>query len=265
MGITIALAQMALTLGEPETNYQKADKWVSIAADGGADIVLLPELWASGFDLKNCHLYASSLKEGYFLRMSSLAKEQKIAVGGSLIERDGEDFYNTFALYNAYGELITFYRKVHLFQLLKEEQYFQPGNQLALADTEWGRIGLAICYDLRFPEMFRAYGAGGAKLILVVAEWAQRRIEHWSLLLQARAVENQCFVAAVNKSGTSKGETIGGYSAIINPMGEYLAQGGKDEELLIAELNLSEVEKIRRWMPVMEDRKPEVYQKIMDE
>ena len=102
-------------------------------------------------------------------------------------------------------------------------------------------------------------------MILVVAEWAQRRIEHWSLLLQARAVENQCFVAAVNKSGISQDEAIGGFSAIINPMGEYLAQGGKDEELLIAELNLKEVEKTRRWMPVMQDRKPEIYQKLMDE
>jgi len=265
MNITIALAQMALTLGEPETNYQKVNKWVGSAADGGADMILLPELWASGFDLKNSHKYASSLEEGYFARMSSLAKEQKIAVGGSLIEKYEDDFYNTFALYEASGELITFYRKVHLFHLLKEEQYFKTGNQLAMVDTAWGKIGLAICYDLRFPEMFRAYGAGGAELILVVAEWAQRRIEHWSLLLQARAVENQCFVAAVNKSGISQDEAIGGFSAIINPMGEYLAQGGKDEELLIAELNLKEVEKTRRWMPVMQDRKPEIYQKNMDE
>lgn len=88
-------------------------------------MILLPELWASGFDLKNCDKYASSLEEGYFARMSSLAKEKKIAVGGSLIEKYEDDFYNTFALYEASGELITFYRKVHLFQLLKEEQYFK--------------------------------------------------------------------------------------------------------------------------------------------
>ena len=265
MSITIALAQMALTLGEPETNYQKANKWVGSAADKGADIILLPELWASGFDLKNCQKYASSLNEGFFARMSSLAKDQKIAVGGSLIEKEDDTFYNTFALYDSSGELIASYRKVHLFQFLKEEQYFKKGNQLALLNTEWGKIGLAICYDLRFPEMFRAYGAQGAELILVVAEWAQRRIEHWSLLLQARAIENQCFVAAVNKSGISQGEAIGGFSAVINPMGEHLAQGRKDEELLIAELNLKEVDKTRRWMHVMQDRKPEVYKSLMDE
>ncbi|MCJ7716896.1 MAG: carbon-nitrogen family hydrolase, partial [Anaerolineales bacterium] len=231
----------------------------------GADLILLPELWASGYDLKNCRTYAAPLHEGDFLRMRSLAEEHKITVGGSLIEKDNDSFYNTFVLYDKNGELVNFYRKVHLFGMLKEEQYFKAGNQLKMTDTVWGKIGMATCYDLRFPEMFRAYSVKGVELILIVAEWAQRRISHWRELLQARAIENQCFIAAVNKTGISQGEKLGGFSAVINPMGEYLAQGSEKEELLFADLNLSEVHKIRRWMPVMKDRQAQVYKKFLNE
>jgi predicted amidohydrolase len=265
MKINIALAQMALTLGEPEKNYQKVHDWVGKAASQGADLILLPELWASGFDLKNCQSYAAPLHEGDFARMRSLAEEHKITIGGSLIEQDKNSFYNTFVLYDKSGAMINSYRKVHLFQMLNEEQYFQEGDHLVIAETEWGKMGMTTCYDLRFPEMFTAYSVKGVELILVVAEWAQRRIAHWRQLLQARAIENQCFVAAVNKAGVSKGEILGGYSAVINPMGEYLIQGGEREELLSAEINLKEAKMIRRWMPVMQDRKPKIYQKFLDE
>jgi predicted amidohydrolase len=105
----------------------------------------------------------------------------------------------------------------------------------------------------------------GAELILLVAEWPQRRVAHWQRLLQSRAIENQCFLAAVNKTGVSQGEKLSGYSAVINPMGEYLAQGGENEELLLASIDLKEVNKIRQWMPVLQDRKPEVYQMFLNE
>ncbi len=265
MSFNIALAQMALTEGEPEKNYQKVKDSVGKAADQGADLILLPELWASGYDLKNCQSYAAPLHEGDFARMRSLAEKHKMTVGGSLIEQVDDAFYNTFVLYDKRGVMVNSYRKIHLFQMLNEKQYLEAGDRLVLAETEWGKIGMATCYDLRFPEMFQAYGVKGAELILLVAEWPQRRIAHWRQLIQARAVENQCFVAAVNKAGTSQGEKLGGYSAVINPMGECLVQAGEEEELLLAEINLKEVKKTRRWMPVMQDRKPQVYQKFLNE
>ncbi len=265
MSINIALAQMALTLGETEKNYRKVHDWVGKAANQGVDMILLPELWASGYDLKNCQSYAAPLHEGDFARMRSLAEEHKITIGGSLIEQDNDSFYNTFVLYDQSGVMINSYRKIHLFRMLNEEQYFKAGDRLVMVETDWGKIGMATCYDLRFPEMFRAYGVSGAALILVVAEWAQRRITHWRQLLQARAIENQCFIAAVNKTGVSQGEKLGGYSAVINPMGEYLVEGGEEEELLSAVVDLKEVKKIRRWMPVMQDRKPKIYQKFLNE
>jgi len=265
MNIKIALAQMDLVLGEPDQNFRKAENWINKASNEGADLILLPELWASGFDLKNIQTYAAPLNEGDFAKMKLMAVENKIMVGGSLIEQDKNYFYNTFVLFDKIGDVINSYRKIHLFRMLNEEQYFKPGNQLIISDTDWGKIGMAICYDLRFPDMFRAYGVKGVEIILIVGEWAQKRISHWCDLLRARAIENQCFIAAVNKSGISKGENLGGFSAVINPMGEYLTQGNNQEELLFAEINLDEVSKIRRWMPVFEERQPQIYNKFLDE
>ena len=259
MKISISLAQLDLTLGSPENNFLKAHEAVQQASRQGSEIVLLPELWASGFDLEHAREYASSLNEGWFARMKSLAVDFGIGVGGSMIEEDQGEFYNSFVLYDKTGDLLGSYRKIHLFQKLQEHIHFKGGKKVVVVDSPWGKIGLAICYDLRFPEIFRTCAVEGAELILLVAEWPKRRIEHWKILLQARAIENQCFIAAVNKAGISQGAALGGNSAVVNPMGEFLVLGGENEELLQAAFDLDEVKKIREWMPVFDDRRPGVY------
>ncbi|MCD6425387.1 MAG: carbon-nitrogen family hydrolase [Anaerolineales bacterium] len=259
MKISLALAQLDLKRGDPENNFLKAQEAVLQASNQGAEIVLLPELWASGFDLDHTRVYASSLGEGWFARMRDLAAENEIALGGSMIEKKQGEYFNTFVLYNKDGDLLGSYRKIHLFQKLQEDIHFAGGNQIVVVDSPWGKLGLAICYDLRFPEIFRSCAVQGAELILLVAEWPLKRIEHWKILLQARAIENQCFIAAVNKAGISQGAALGGNSAVVSPMGEFLALGGENEELLQADLDLDEVSKIREWMPVFDDRRPGVY------
>ena len=259
MNISIALAQLDLKPGATEDNFLKAQEAVQQAAEQGAEIVLLPELWASGFDLEQTQVYASSLDEGWFARMQTLAVENRIGLGGSLIEESQGHYYNTFVLYDKTGDLLGSYRKIHLFQKLQEHIHFSGGEKIVVIDSPWGKIGLAICYDLRFPEIFRSCAVNGAELILLVAEWPSRRIEHWKTLLQARAIENQCYIAAVNKVGTSHGAALGGNSAVVTPMGEFLTLGGENEELLQADLDLDEVSKIREWMPVFDDRRPGVY------
>ena len=263
--LTIALAQIALPTGATEENYQKGEEMVRSASMGGAELLLMPELWVSGYDLKNCERYASGLGQGWFQQMALLAADHQIALGGSLIESDQKNYYNTFALFDREGKLIASYRKIHLFTLLEEEKYLKGGNKLVIANTDWGKMGLAICYDLRFPEIFRSYMVNGAELILIVAEWPQRRVSHWSQLLIARAIENQCFIAGVNKVGESGGERLGGGSSVINPMGEVLVQGGDGEELLLAQVDLAEIQKMRHWMPVLADRRPNVYLDTPDE
>ena len=173
-------------------------------------------------------------------------------------EKDGRA-YNTFVLFGVDGEAWGVYRKIHRFRLLQEEKWLEAGDQLVLAQTPWGKVGLSICYDLRFPEMFRPYFIAGAKLILVVAEWPERRIGHWTKLLQARAIENQAFFAGVNKVGFSQGVKLGGCSAIIDPWGIPIIEGDDDEALLTAQIDTHESDKARRYIPVLRDRQPAIY------
>lgn len=259
MKIKIGLAQIELELGNPDRNLNLAREAVAEAAREDADIVLLPELWASGYDLTNALKYASPLNEGWFARMAVMAREHGIALGGSMIEKQGESLFNTFTLFDKQGVELGHYRKAHLFDLIEEKETFTAGRELAIIDSPWGKIGLALCYDLRFPELFRAYALKSVKTILLVAEWPRRRIAHWDILLQARAIENQAFIAAVNKVGISKGEALGGNSAVITPMGVVLVQGGSVPGVFTAEFDPDETDKIRKWMPVLKDRNPDVY------
>lgn len=256
---TVSLAQMSFQLGQPEANFKRAAGWIAEAAERGSDLVLLPELWASGYDLENWQRYATALDDGLFARLAGLARDHKIAIGSSLLEREADQSYNTFVLFGADGARLGVYRKIHRFRLLDEEKWLGAGNELALIEAPWGSTGLSICYDLRFPEMFRLYGLNGARLVLLVAEWPRTRIEHWRILLQARAIENQTFLAAVNKVGESKGAKLGGHSAVVDPWGKRLVEGDTTEALLTAEIDFREVEKARRFLPVFDDRRPDVY------
>jgi predicted amidohydrolase len=220
---------------------------------------LLPELWASGYDLKNWEEYATPIDKGVFRLLSDLAVKYQISVGSSLLEAKDGKAYNTFVLFSREGDIWGIYRKIHRFKLLQEDKWLGEGNSLVLANTIWGRVGLSTCYDLRFPEMFRPYAVAGARLVLLVAEWPERRISHWSTLLQTRAIENQLFMVGVNKVGVSQGVKLGGRSAIIDPWGNILVEGGDSEELLNCEINLSNADRARETIPVLQDRKPEIY------
>ena len=260
MLLTLSLGQMHLHLGEPAANYERVRAWTVEAARRGSGLVVFPELWSTGYDLEHWQRHAAAPGEGMFARLAALAREQRIAIGGSVLEaRDGRA-YNAFALYDAAGALLATYRKVHLFRLMDEDQWLAPGDRLELVEAEWGLTGLGICYDLRFPELFRSYALRGAKLVLLPAEWPSRRAAHWQTLLRARAIENQLFVAACNRVGESKGEHFGGGSAVIDPWGEAVIEGGSGEALLTAEIDLGLVDTVRKRIPVFDDRRPDIYQ-----
>jgi len=264
MKFSITLAQMQFKFGKPEVNMERVCSWIVEAARRGSDLVLFPELWASGYDLEQSQIYAQPLGNGLFANLSKLAKEHHIAIGSSLLESQGEKIFNTFTLFGCRGETLAIYRKVHLFRLLNEEKWLNAGKELVTINAPWGKTGLAICYDLRFPEVFRAYALRDVRLVLLVAEWPERRIAHWQKLLQARAIENQYYLAAVNKVGQSQGAKLGGHSAVLDPMGVPVVEGGNDEILLTAEIDLDQVEKIRRWMPVFKDRSPAAYLRVKE-
>ncbi|MBK8048414.1 MAG: carbon-nitrogen family hydrolase [Anaerolineales bacterium] len=255
---------MDCRLGDPAHNFSAAEARVAEAARRGSQLVLLPELWSTAYALDRAGELASPLAQGpeeggWFGRFAALAQTCQIWLAGSLLEVHDGRFYNCLALYGPDGRLQAAYRKVHLFRLMAEEQYLAPGDAAVLAETPWGPIGLSICYDLRFPELFRRYALAGARLMLVPAEWPHPRRMHWQTLLRARAIENQCFVAACNRVGTTEPNTFFGASALIDPWGETVIEGGEVDTVLTATLDLTLVDAVRRRIPVFADRRPELY------
>ncbi len=258
--ISVSLGQMNIELGQVEANFEKAESLIAKAANLRSDLVILPELWTTGYDLENAMTYADELHAGSFARLSALAEEYRIAIYGSVLERANGAAMNCASLHAADGRLSGAYRKIHLFRLFDEHLWLGEGESPSALDLPWGVTGLSICYDLRFPELFRRYAVKDqAKLILLCAEWPLARVEHWRALLKARAIENQLFVAATNACGETGGTAFGGHSMVIDPWGQVLIEGGEDEQLLTAEIDLDEVDRVRQSIPVFEDRRPDAY------
>jgi predicted amidohydrolase len=260
MSVVISLGQMDVQLGEPEQNLAKVEEWTAEAARRGSQLVVFPELWSTGYDLENVANHATRLTEGMFARMGSLARQYAIGIYGSCLSELGEGRYgNTAVLYGSDGQLLGTYTKLHLFRLMQEDRYLIGGQQLTLANTAWAKVGLSICYDLRFPELFRAYALAGAQAMLVCAEWPNPRLAHWQTLLVARAIENQAFVIACNRVGESRGVSFFGHSCVVDPWGEFVANAGGAEGLVTVAFDPDQVAAVRQQIPVFQDRRPEVY------
>lgn len=263
MELTIALAQMAVVPGEAAANEAVARRLASQAAAQGADLLLLPELWSSGYDLARAAEYAAPLGQGPFAVMADLAQVHQLHVAGTALEANpaGRPF-NSAVVYAPGGALAATYHKVHLWGPLGEPEHMTAGRALPVFELPWGPTALAVCYDLRFPELWRAYAEGGAILVLIPAAWPSRRIEHWRLLLRARAIENQFIVAGCNRAGGGADagqDRFGGHSGVSDPWGHVLAEAGPEPELLFARLDLAEVARARSLFPFLEDRRPAVY------
>ncbi len=262
VGLTIAVGQMDVPVGQPDVTLPVARRLAAQARQEQADLLLLPELWMHGYDLERGAEWAASLGEGGFQAMAALAREFALYLAGSLLERHEGGVSNTAVLYAPDGTLLGAYRKIHLFRLMQEPRYLVPGDRAVLCPTPWGAVGLSICYDLRFPELFRTLALAGAVLLLVPAQWPTRRIEAWSLLARARAVENELFVATCNRVGTDGQTDFPGRSAVVDPWGKALVEGDDREGLFVARVELREMLKARRYLTVYEDRRPEAYRVV---
>jgi predicted amidohydrolase len=250
---------MHIQLGQPQLNLDQATSLIKEAAAGSSQLILLPELWTTGYDLSNGRRLAQENRL-VLAEIARLSNDYSISIGGSVMLEKDTGIYNTFLLYSPNAPEPVVYQKIHLFRLMQEDSWLAPGDHLQTLQADWGKAGLAICYDLRFPEMFRRLALEGAELFLLSAEWPLRRIAHWQTLLRARAIENQCFVAAVNCVGEIGGETFGGSSAIISPWGETLVEGNSNQPgLFTAVIEMSQVVQVRQTIPVFKDRRPDLY------
>lgn len=259
----VALIQGNIQLGNPEANHEHMQRRLEQAVEQYPDLELavLPEMWNTGYALEQIHELADPGGEKSRAWLSAFAKKHRISiVGGSIAEKRGDHIYNAMYAYNKEGQEVLRYDKLHLFRLMDEEKYLQPGAEPELFELEEGlTAGASICYDIRFPELARTLALNGAKALIVPAEWPHPRLHHWRTLLTARAIENQMYVIACNRVGNVGDTSFFGHSLIIDPWGEIVAEGGEEEEIVTGLIRPSLVDEVRGRIPVFEDRRPEKY------
>lgn len=256
--ITAACCQFSIKPGDVDANVAKVEAVLSDLADRNCRLAVLPEMWSCSFPYKVLPSMAERTPD-VVEKLRRLARKNRLVITGSLPESDGGIIYNTNYVIDSTGEIAAKYRKVHLFSLYGEHRHFGKGEWAGVCSTSLGKIGVMICYDLRFPELARGLALQGAEVICVSAQWPTARIEHWSLLLRARAIENQLFVIGCNGCANEEKITWGGTSAIISPLGTVLAQAGPEEQSIVGVLRAREMEEFRKTIPCFEDRVPSVY------
>jgi len=255
--VKAAAIQFNITLGEIEPNLAQVRRELARLAGEGVQLALLPEMWATGFAYSQLNELAGRTGE-LVAELTTLSRQYGMVVVGSLPEPHEDKVYNTAYVIDN-GELKGKYRKIHLFSLMQEDRSFDGGNEWLLVATTVGRIGVFICYDLRFPELARRLALEGADILVVPGEWPKPRQEHWRTLLRARAIENQLFVVAANCCGMVGKLDFFGMSMIIDPKGEVVAEAGYEPQSIIATLDFAAMAAWREQIPCFNDRKPECY------
>ncbi|WLQ14579.1 carbon-nitrogen hydrolase family protein [Hahella aquimaris] len=271
---TLAIVQLVST-SDIEQNLARVERWVAEAASGGAQLVLLPENFALFESKRSLDIGAAEAdSEGPIRRfIAGLAKRFGVwIIAGSLpcAQRpDGASINGRVRsacwVFDDSGDTVARYDKIHLFDVdvkdaygaYRESAIFEPGEQVVVIDTPWIRIGLSICYDLRFPELFRAMAEQGAELVTVPSAFTYVTGEaHWETLLRARAIENQVFIAAANQGGRhSESRRTYGHSMVIDPWGKVVAGLEEGEGVILSTLDKAELQEVRTRMPVLAHRK----------
>ena len=262
--IKIGIGQLELKEGDWQANLASVESVYSELVKKGSDITIFPELWPSAMRLENAREQAAVNAGEIIPRLKELSKEKKVlSHWGSMLCSEGEKVYNQAHIFDRDGTEILTYRKIHLFGLMGEDHFIDPGDSLPVIDTEFGRIATAICYDLRFPELFRYYALSGAKLILVPAEWPKPRMLHWQRMIQARAIENQVFIVACNRVGKSSKYDFFGHSMVVDPWGEIIYEGPETSASACVEIDMRRVEEAKNKLNSINNINFEIYQKLL--
>ncbi|MEV6251113.1 carbon-nitrogen family hydrolase [Streptomyces sp. NPDC051742] len=252
-----SLIQIAVDPDEPVDARRARVARLVRAESGRADLVILPELWPMGaFAYESFAAESEPLNGPTHRAMAAAARDAGVWLhAGSFVEAEGGALYNTSLVLSPDGELAASYRKIHRFGFDKGEAVMMAaGEDLVTVDLPQLTLGVGTCYDLRFPELFRGLVDAGAQAFVVPAGWPARRRAHWSLLARARAVENQAYVLACGTAGTHAGVEQAGYSVVVDPWGEVLAEAGPDEEILRVVLDPAKVTTTREQFPALKDR-----------
>jgi predicted amidohydrolase len=248
----IALVQYNPVWEDKEANKKKILSLVKGSKD--VELFIFPEMTLTGFTMKSDE-FAEGIQGDSFRFFSSFAKEKNTNILAGIIERRNTRIYNTLIHIKPDGNLVKLYRKIHPFSFSGEDENYDAGVRPAITKIKKWKIGLTICYDLRFPELFRKYGKKKSHLIVNIANWPDTRIEHWKTLLKARAIENQCYIAGVNRVGDDPGLHYPGFSSVFDPMGKEIVSIENEGRVIEVELNKEYVREVREKLPFLEDKK----------
>ncbi|WP_414052227.1 carbon-nitrogen family hydrolase [Macrococcus animalis] len=254
----IAVYQMEIVPGEPDKNIEKVRSWIATLKD--IEIAVLPEMWNTSYMLNQLQEITSENGEREITAISELAKQYHInIVAGSITVKENGKIFNRAIVINKMGEVIHQYDKLHLVPMLDEPSYLTEGNKISIFEINNVKMGIIICYDLRFPELSRKLTLKGIEVLFVVAEWPVERIDQFEKLLYARAIENQVYVIASNSIGKCNGTIFGGKSMVINPLGDALTKGILGEGTIQSNINIEEINKIRTEIPLLNSLRKEIY------
>lgn len=245
--ITISGIQMEIIPKDEGANLKKALKMIDKAILKNSQIVCLPELFTTGFDYDYIKKCSRKIPNSITDALCEKARYSGIyIIAGSIPEKVGKKLFNTSVFIGKDGMILGKYRKVHLFPLMGEDKNFCPGSNVQIFETEFGPMGVVICYDLRFPEIFRKLAILGAKVIFVPSQFPNPKIDHWRTLLKARAIENQIFVFGINTIGHDEISTFFGHSMVVDPLGIIIAESSGAGGIITEKIDLSKINEIRK-------------------
>lgn len=271
--IKIALCQMKV-IDNKEENLKKAISMIKTASKMDADLIILPEMFNCPYENEKFIEYSEEAENSYTLNLISkiASEEKKYILAGSIPEKEttstSEKIYNTSFMFNPKGKIIAKHRKMHLFDIdvkgkiyFKESDTLTAGNQITIAETSFGKIGIGICYDIRFPELARLMALEGADILCYPGAFnLTTGPAHWEMLFKARACDNQVFTIGVAPAlDKNANYNSYGHSLIVNPWGEIISSASFEEELIIAEIDLNEIKKVREELPLLKNRRKDIY------
>jgi predicted amidohydrolase len=254
----IALLQLDIAWEDPEESHRRAAGLLEQAASRGARLAALPEMFSTGFSM-NAGRVAQPPGGPSETFLREQARRLGIWVAASVPEK-GDPLPRNMAMVVSPAGVVVRYAKIHPFSWAGEDEHYAAGDRVLTVEVEGARVTPFICYDLRFPEPFRA-AAAETDLFLVMANWPDPRREHWRTLLRARAIENQAYVAGVNRAGEGDGLRYAGDSAVIAPLGETLAEAGPGQTVILSDVDPAAVAKLRKRFPALADRRPQAYRR----
>ena len=266
--LVAAVCQLKVT-DNKTNNLRNAQKMIEDSAARGADIIILPEMFNCPYDSSFFGRFSESYPGETVNLLSRLASlHSAYVIGGSIPELDGNRIYNTSYSFDRKGCLIGKHRKIHLFDVeieggisFKESETITAGSEATVIDTEFCKIGIAICYDMRFPELIRKMVLSGAKIIVVPAAFNMTTgPAHWHILARTRALDNQAYFIAASPARDEKASYVAyGHSLVADPWGNIISEASDKEEIIFSEIDLDFIDKIREELPLIKHRKEEVY------